>query len=126
MTKEEIVNGAIKRLILRTSTKEVIEDAMYEYAKCWRERCLAAEDYIAKTPGDPDITEQQVKAYEKWQRLVEADPDVKDERHEYAKQQAIEFAQYMFQNVWGMNGMNPSPFVSNETYYDQFIESQNK
>lgn len=33
MTKEEIINGAIKRLIIRTPTKDVIEDAMDEYAK---------------------------------------------------------------------------------------------
>jgi hypothetical protein len=45
---------------------------------------------------------------------------------EYAKQQAIEFAQHMFQNVWKMNDMNPSPFVSNDQLYNQFIESQNK
>jgi hypothetical protein len=134
MTKEEIVNGAMKRLILRTSTKEVIEGAMYEYAKCWRERCLAAEDYIAKTPGDPDITEQQVKAYEKWQRLVEADPDVKDERHEYAKQQAIEFfdwanknyTQCEVTNEW-KEAVRASQFrYSTKELYDLFIESQNK
>jgi hypothetical protein len=33
MEKEEIINGAIKRLIIRTSTKQVIEDAMDEWAK---------------------------------------------------------------------------------------------
>lgn len=45
---------------------------------------------------------------------------------EYAKQQAIAFAQHMFQNVWEMNGMSPSPHVSHDQLYSRFIESQNK
>jgi hypothetical protein len=132
MTKEEIVNGAMKRLILRASTKEVIEGAMYEYAKAWRERCLAAEDYIAKSPGDPDITEAQVKSYEKWQRLVEADPDAKDERSEYAKQQAIVFGEFISLNGWHVYGLanqwinGKDEIIHSSELYDQFIESQNK
>ena len=45
-----------------------------EYAKqieeYWKTRCLAAEDYIAKSPCDPDITKEQIKAHEIWSQLV--------------------------------------------------------
>lgn len=119
--------------------------AMDEYAKCWRSRCLAAEDYIAKSPGDPDITEAQEKAYEKWQRLVEADSDAKDELAEYAKQQAIAFDEWRIENRWFSfeqghyyhtfeQGTSMSEVVymkhyvkTREQLYDQFIiESQTK
>jgi hypothetical protein len=43
---------------------------------------------------------------------------------EYAKQQAIAFAQHMFQNIWHMNGMSPSPYVSHDQLYSRFIEQQ--
>ena len=33
MTKDEIIDGALKQLVLRASTKDVIEGAMDEYAK---------------------------------------------------------------------------------------------
>ena len=42
--REEIVNLAIKRLILRTSAKEVVEGAMDEYMK---ECCLSLLQYMA-------------------------------------------------------------------------------
>lgn len=45
---------------------------------------------------------------------------------EFAKQQAITFAQHMFQNVWKMNGMSPSPYLSHDQLYSRFIESKNK
>ncbi len=45
---------------------------------------------------------------------------------EFAKQQAISFAKYMFEEVWQMNGMNPSPYTSDEEFYNKFIEKQNK
>jgi hypothetical protein len=44
MTKEEIVNGAMKGLIIRTSTKEVIEDAMDAYAK---QQAISFANFIA-------------------------------------------------------------------------------
>lgn len=51
-----------------------ILEAMAEYANIreqyWKERCLAAEDFIKASPCDPDITPAQVKAHEKWSQLV--------------------------------------------------------
>lgn len=35
--------------------------------KYWRERCTLAEEYIDKSPCDPDITDNQWKAYQDWQ-----------------------------------------------------------
>ena len=32
----------------------------------WKERCLLAEDYISKSPCDPDITPEQLEAYNEW------------------------------------------------------------
>lgn len=37
MTKEDIVDGALIQLVLRASAKDVIEGAMYEYAKPYKE-----------------------------------------------------------------------------------------
>lgn len=37
------------------------EEAVY-----WQERCLLAEDYISESPCDPDIYEDQLKAYWLW------------------------------------------------------------
>jgi hypothetical protein len=39
--------------------------------KKWKERCEAAEDYISKSPCDPDIYPEQSIAYEKWQSLIQ-------------------------------------------------------
>ena len=32
----------------------------------WKERCLLAEAYISESPCDPDITAEQLEAYNKW------------------------------------------------------------
>jgi len=37
--------------------------------KYWKQRCLAAEDFIEKSPCDPDITDAQTEAYEKWKLI---------------------------------------------------------
>jgi len=36
----------------------------------WKERCLAAELYIEKTPCDPDIYPEQLEAYHMWEEIV--------------------------------------------------------
>lgn len=40
----------------------------------WKRRCLAAEKYIAKSPCDPDIYEEQMIAYHEWQSIVNKEP----------------------------------------------------
>ena len=37
----------------------------------WKHRCEAAELFIAKSPCDPDITEEQIKAYAQWKKLCD-------------------------------------------------------
>lgn len=37
-----------------------------ESIEYWVERALRAEAYIEECPCDPDITEDQLKAYEEW------------------------------------------------------------
>jgi hypothetical protein len=143
MTKEEILGTGKEAWDFSHDRTVVIERddalvAMDEYAKSWRDRCLAAEDFIAKSPSDPDITEEQMKAYEKWQRIVEGNPDTKDELAEYAKQQAIAFSNWQEEGCYLYN-TNPNGWCrlnenfetedvceTTEQLYDQFIESQNK
>lgn len=36
----------------------------------WQERCELAESYIRKTPCDPDVTKDQLKAYREWQDFI--------------------------------------------------------
>lgn len=52
--------------------------------------------------------------------------DVDKAMDEFAQQQSIDFCNYVFQEVWNMNSMSPSPFVSNEQIYQNFLEHQNK
>lgn len=33
----------------------------------WKQRCLLAEKYIDESPCDPDIYDNQMKAYREWQ-----------------------------------------------------------
>lgn len=35
----------------------------------WEKRCLAAEKYIDKSPCDPDITDEQIDAYNEWKEF---------------------------------------------------------
>ena len=44
---------------------------MHDY---WKRRCLAAEKYIAKSPCDPDIYEEQMVAHRRWQSIVKKEP----------------------------------------------------
>ena len=36
----------------------------------WKKRCELAEEFIEESPCDPDITSEQIKAYDEWQRYV--------------------------------------------------------
>lgn len=36
----------------------------------WKARCELAEDFIDKSPCDPDIYNEQLKAYQKWQTFI--------------------------------------------------------
>lgn len=40
-------------------------------AEYWEERCLAAEKFIEESPCDPDIHEDQIRAYDAWKSIVE-------------------------------------------------------
>lgn len=42
----------------------------------WEARCNAAEEYIEKSPCDPDIRPEQLIAYRKWRELVEAQESI--------------------------------------------------
>lgn len=44
-------------------------DNIIASAKYWKERCLAAEGFISKSPCDPDITKEQIIAHDYWQLL---------------------------------------------------------
>lgn len=59
--KEEIIDAAIKRLIIRTSTKQVIGDAMDEYMK---ECCLELLGYMAKNNVQCWVSEDGDEVFE--------------------------------------------------------------
>jgi hypothetical protein len=40
----------------------------------WKTRCLLAEKYIEESPCDPDIYDEQIKAYNKWQDFKNKTP----------------------------------------------------
>jgi hypothetical protein len=40
------------------------------------ERLDAAEEYIKKCPCDPDVTTEQLQAYQKWQELKKREPQL--------------------------------------------------
>jgi hypothetical protein len=40
----------------------------------WKQRCEAAENYIDKSPCDPDITGDQIKAYAEWRDISRTEP----------------------------------------------------
>lgn len=78
MTKEDLLREHDKYAWECDESEHVVpysaaEKSMDEYAKqreqYWKDRCLAAEDFISATPCDPDITNEQVLAGEKWQSL---------------------------------------------------------
>lgn len=46
------------------------EDSQHGSNDYWKRRALAAEKYIAKSPCDPDIYEEQMVAYRQWQSIV--------------------------------------------------------
>ena len=37
----------------------------------WEKRCKLAENFIDKSPCDPDITNDQMRAFEEWQSFVQ-------------------------------------------------------
>lgn len=41
----------------------------------WKHRCEAAEEFIAKSPGDPDVNSEQIKAYAYWKRFLDIKPE---------------------------------------------------
>ena len=51
-----------------------IEEAIESYYY-WVNRCLAAEKYIEESPCDPDIYEDQLKAYHEWQVIKDSAAD---------------------------------------------------
>lgn len=40
--------------------------------KYWHKRCELAEDFINKSPDDPDVTNDQFEAYLKWRKFKES------------------------------------------------------
>jgi hypothetical protein len=42
-------------------------DAMTREKDYWYNRCYHAEQFIEKSPGDPDIYDEQIIAHQKWQ-----------------------------------------------------------
>lgn len=51
----------------------------------WIKRCAAAEDFIAKSPCDPDITESQYTAYIEWVDRVNDPIPLTPEEQEHNK-----------------------------------------
>lgn len=47
----------------------------------WEKRCLAAEYFISKSPCDPDITSEQIKAHLIWQDIKDQSPDCHQRTH---------------------------------------------
>jgi hypothetical protein len=41
-----------------------------KYKSYWEKRCELAENYINESPCDPDITNDQLKAYNQWQEFI--------------------------------------------------------
>lgn len=41
----------------------------------WKHRCEAVEDFVRKSPCDPDIYEDQIKAYAYWKKLCDIKPE---------------------------------------------------
>jgi hypothetical protein len=54
------------RLDLSKAINDLIEEKFY-----WKLRCQLAEDYIHKSPIDPDINAEQIIAYQYWQIEVQ-------------------------------------------------------
>lgn len=56
-----MVNDISKYRFLKINSMEGIE--------YWKRRCELAEDYVNKSPCDPDITDEQFIAYERWEEF---------------------------------------------------------
>jgi hypothetical protein len=52
---------------LNDAIPDVTKQSIY-----WNARCLLAEKYIAASPCDPDITTEQLRAYQDWQEVLPA------------------------------------------------------
>lgn len=53
---------------------QVTLDGIVAFGKYWKERCLAAEEYIDESPCDPDITKKQIIAHDYWQMIKKQQP----------------------------------------------------
>lgn len=84
MTKEQVLEKHCGYHYEQGTFKNMVLPAMDEYANIreqyWKDRCLAAEDFISATPCDPDITNEQIITGEKWQSL-------KDQEDKFIEQQ---------------------------------------
>ena len=41
----------------------------------WKHRCEAVEDFVRKSPGDPDVYGDQMKAYVYWKKICDIKPE---------------------------------------------------
>jgi hypothetical protein len=64
---KEMVNSEIEGVIIDGDFKPHKPNMDWVY---WKERCLAAEEYINLSPCDPDIYEEQLISYYYWKELV--------------------------------------------------------
>ena len=64
ITIEELIKA---QSIIRAAYDEILKER--EKVEYWVKRCLAAEDYISKSPCDPDIYPDQIEAYGIWQDI---------------------------------------------------------
>lgn len=55
--------------IMEQTSKSI--EGIINVCNYWRKRCMAAEDFIEKSPTDPDITPPQIEAYNNWQQIKE-------------------------------------------------------
>jgi len=71
---EKILQGFDSELLLGFSEGDGVysfnvnvSPTLIELVNYFVKRCALAEDYISKTPCDPDISSLQLEAYHKWQ-----------------------------------------------------------
>lgn len=51
-----------------------INKELLDLMKYWKKRCELAEVFIYESPCDPDITNEQIEAYNNWKNFKDNDP----------------------------------------------------
>lgn len=66
----EIIPDIKKSKTKRVKLNDLFKIHNYDELSYWKSICLAAEKYIEESPCDPDITTDQIIAYDAWLKIV--------------------------------------------------------